>query len=130
MRLLAIVVFLGLLMTGCESEEQKHAKDAINACAEIGQTTRGFGGPSDRMQILKSYGWEPVEAVALETILDLRSGFADSAKTSCETDGVGAKCECIRRGMAMLSCEIGYAAILTGTQNAILEGAINIFEQC
>ena len=61
MRLIAILVVLGSLVIGCESEEQKQAAleeqrttDALNACAEIGQTSRGFSGPSKRMEILKS----------------------------------------------------------------------------
>lgn len=148
MRVIAVLVLLGSLVMGCESEEQKQAaleqqraieqaaleeqraKDAINACAEIGQTTRGFSGPSDRMRILKSYGWEPVQAAGLEAIFDVRFGFTESTKTICEYGGFETKCECLRSGMAMLSCEIGYAAILTGTQNVVLEEAAKIFEQC
>ena len=148
MRLMVILLLLGSLIMGCESEEQKQAalekqraieqaaleekraKDAINACAEIGQTTRGFSGPSQRMQILKSYGWEPSQAAGLEAIFNVRFEFAEPTKNICEYGGFETKCDCLRRGMAMLSCEIGYIAILSGTKNTVLEEATKVFEQC
>ena len=63
---------------------EKLAKDALNACAEIGQTTRGFGGPGKRMEILKSYGFEPTQAERFSHWFSVFLAASDSIKESKE----------------------------------------------
>lgn len=53
-----------IALSGCEK-----VVDVPNMCAEMGQTSVGFSGPSKRMDIMKSYGVEPQQAAAIDSIL-------------------------------------------------------------
>jgi hypothetical protein len=52
--------------------------DSANACSEIARTSRGQSGSSKRMEILKSYGWQPHEADKFEPYLQIISAANDA----------------------------------------------------
>lgn len=141
MRLISLfaLLLMTFMIAGCESEEQKQAAleeqratDALNACAEMGQTSRGFSGPSKRMEILKSYGWQPRQASVLEDIFKLSFAVDDSTGEMCSSGSSlwKRKCDCLDKVKALLSCEMGYIAVLNEAGQELVDEATKTVKQC
>lgn len=131
-----VPIFLLSALVSCQSESERTAENAINACAEIGQTSRGFGGPGDRMEILKSYGMTPIQAANLEQLFELRFYFKDELEELSICDGprsmqyIRESCECYERAQESLSCEIGYIAVINDAAQTFAETVTEDFAQC
>ena len=53
-----------------ERVREEMLSNAANACVELNNTMVGVSGPSERIKILKSYGFEPVKAEIVNSTLN------------------------------------------------------------
>ena len=91
------------IIVGCDSEKIS-TTDVPNLCAELGGTTRGFSGPSKRMDIMKSYGLKPVRGEQIESVFEMNFSFEELA-TTLDGMALSAGANCIR-GLKMSCTEI------------------------
>ena len=108
-----------------EEERKLLVADSQNACAEIDQTSRGYGGPSKRMDILKSYGLQPRQAKTLEEYFTLMFDVADVSRALKEAGSSGAgfasKVSCMKE--AMITCSEAYISAALGKEAILRESA-------
>jgi|TARA_B110000211_G_C13769046_1_gene416671 hypothetical protein len=151
MRKITLILLVMILVTGCQTEEQKAAiaaekeatklalalEEAANACAELLQTTVGFSGPSNRMTILKSYGWTPMQAKLMEELMGVQNAAIEyRSARDCDTDTrVGQffknQCKCATKVIAPISsCEKNYLAVLGNTATKLRDDAMKSLLKC
>lgn len=140
MRKIILTLMVMMLVTGCQTEEQKAAivvEEAANACAELLQTTVGFSGPSNRMAILKSYGWTPLQAKLMEELMGVQNAAIKfRSEFQCDKDtSVGRlftkNCECATKAVVPISsCEVNYIAVLENTAIALRDDAMKNILLC
>ena len=95
----SLLAILLIAISGCGNNED--TKDIVNACAEISSTTQGFSGPSQRMEILKSYGFTPTEARNVETLFQQRFRI----------DNLNYKGYCGEKMQSLLTCPLVLAGV-------------------
>ena len=152
---LTLIVLSLCVSAGCETAEQKAAtaakeqraaeeqeaaialEKAANACAELGQTTVGFSGPSHRMQILKSYGWTPLQAQKMEKLAGMRHEvgemlWGDKYCGEPTFKRIMAKtCECLAEALVVIgSCEANYFAVLDESVGSVQTAATLKVAEC
>jgi hypothetical protein len=59
MRIFTLTFVLCFILVSCGDSKQAQLENVNNACLEMGSTSIGFSGPSERMKIMKSYGFSP-----------------------------------------------------------------------
>ena len=144
-----VALTCALLVIGCESEEEKAAKQAAiaaeeaakqaaieaeeiakqteivqNACTEVNLTSKGRGGPLDRLNILKSYEFTPLEAKNVEHAFETRFALEDTfRRNACDSFMSGLDmCICLGETIISLPCEV----ILIGQKTGTLDGMVKL----
>jgi len=86
MRNFSLIFGICFILISCGDSKQAQLENIKNACLEMGSTTIGFGGPSERMKILKSYGFSASIGASVNSSISSNNELARGWSWKPETE--------------------------------------------